>query len=128
MRHDTPFPCTHLYTFWTPQFPKLHTYLKVMKRAASCKHRQTVKKKQCEKKLFKSHLHSSKLGQKSWETCDFYKSEDGSQHGKPSCPLVVVKTKVKSAFLMWHHHGDTNTAFQLKLANFLVTQPTFMIV
>ena len=33
--------------------------LKVMKRAASCKHRQAVKTIQCEKKLFNSHLHSS---------------------------------------------------------------------
>ena len=34
-----------------------HTFaLKVMKRAASCKHRQAVKTIQCEKKLFKSHL------------------------------------------------------------------------
>ena len=37
-----------------------------------------------------------------------------------SCPLVIVKMKVKSAFLLWHHHhhGDTNTSFQVKLANF----------
>ena len=36
--------------------------LKVMKRAASCKHRQAIKTRQCEKKLFnlfKLHLHSS---------------------------------------------------------------------
>ena len=33
-----------------------------MKRADSCKHRQAVKNIQCEKKLFKSHLYSSKLG------------------------------------------------------------------
>ena len=32
------------------------------------------------------------------------------QHRKPFCSLVVAKTKVKSAFLLWHHHGDTNTA------------------
>ena len=31
-----------------------------MKRANSCKHRQAVKNIQCEKKLFKSHLHFSK--------------------------------------------------------------------
>ena len=36
--------------------------LKVMKRADSCKHRQAAKNIQCEKKLFKSYLHSSKLG------------------------------------------------------------------
>ena len=36
-----------------------------------------------------------------------------------------LETKVKSTFLLWHHHGDTSTAFQLKLANFLVTQPPF---
>ena len=33
--------------------------LKVMKRAASCKHRHAVKTIQSEKKLFNSHLHSS---------------------------------------------------------------------
>ena len=33
-----------------------------MKEAVSCKHRQVVKKIQWEKKLFKSHLHSPKLG------------------------------------------------------------------
>ena len=32
-----------------------------MKQAASCKHRQAVKFIQCEKKLFRSYLHSSKL-------------------------------------------------------------------
>ena len=32
--------------------------LKVMKRAASCKHRQAIKTVQCEKKLFNSHLYS----------------------------------------------------------------------
>ena len=36
-------------------------YLKVMKRADPCKHRQAVKSTQCEKKLFNFHLHSSKL-------------------------------------------------------------------
>ena len=36
--------------------------LQVMKRADSRKHRQAVKNIQCEKKLLKSHLHSSKLG------------------------------------------------------------------
>ena len=35
-----------------------------MKRVDSCKHRQAVKNTQCEKKLFKSHLHSSKLGKR----------------------------------------------------------------
>ena len=40
------------------------TCLKVMKRAASCKHRQAVKNIQCEKKLFKSLWHSSKLGKR----------------------------------------------------------------
>ena len=39
-------------------------YLKAMKRAALCKHRKAVKNIQCEKKLFKSHLHSSKLGKR----------------------------------------------------------------
>ena len=33
-----------------------------MKQADSYKHRQAVKNIQCEKKLLKSHLHSSKLG------------------------------------------------------------------
>ena len=36
--------------------------LKVIKPADSCKQRQAVKNIQCEKNLFKSHLHSSKLG------------------------------------------------------------------
>ena len=63
-----------------------------------------------------------------WETCYFNISEDGRQYGKPfSCPLVVVKAKLKSALLLWHHHGDTNTAFQVKLANYILTQSTFMI-
>ena len=39
-----------------------NNYLKVMKRADSCKHRQAAKNIQFEKKLFDSHLHSSKLG------------------------------------------------------------------
>ena len=60
-----------------------------------------------------------------WEKCDYNTSEDGHQHGKPSYLLIVVKTKVKSAFQLWHHHRDTNTTFQLKLANFLVPQPPF---
>ena len=38
--------------------------LKVIKRADSRKHRQAVKNIQCEKKLFKSHLHFSKLGKR----------------------------------------------------------------
>ena len=36
--------------------------LKIMKRADSFKQRQAGKNIQCEKKLFKSNLHSSKLG------------------------------------------------------------------
>lgn len=35
---------------------------------------------------------------------------------------------MKSPFLLWRHHGDSNTAFQLKLANFLEKQLPFMIV
>ena len=35
-----------------------------MKRADSCKHGQAVKNVQCERKLFKSHLYSSKLGKR----------------------------------------------------------------
>ena len=54
-------------------------------------------------------------------------TEDGRQHGKTSCPLVVVKTKMKLTFLLRRHHVDTNMAFQLKLANFLVTQPISLI-
>ena len=37
-------------------------FFKVITGTDSCKHRQTVKNIQCEKKLFKSHLHSSKIG------------------------------------------------------------------
>ena len=33
---------------------------------------------------------------------------------------------MKLALLLWHHHGDNNTAFQPKVANLLVTQPPFM--
>ena len=51
-----------------------------------------------------------------WIACDYNTLEDGRQHGKLSCPLVGVETKVKSVFLLWHHHRDTNNAFQLKLA------------
>ena len=39
-------------------------YLKAMKRAESCKHSPAAKNMQCEKKLFKSHLHFSKLGKR----------------------------------------------------------------
>ena len=35
-----------------------------MKRVDSFKDRQAVKNTQCEKKLFKSHLHSSELGKR----------------------------------------------------------------
>ena len=101
--------------------------LKVMKRAASCKHRQAVKTIQCEKKLFNSHLNSSQVRKMCWETCGFNTSQDGHQHEKPSCPLVIVKTTVKSAFLLWHRHGDTNMVFQLKLADYLVTQPEAVV-
>ena len=62
------------------------------------------------------------------ETCNFNTSEDGLQHGKSFGTLCIVKTEVKSAFLLWDHHGDTNMAFQLKLSNILVTQSLFMIV
>ena len=41
-------------------------------------------------------------------------------------PLVVIKTKKNLAFLLWRHHGDTNTDFELKPANFLVPKPRFM--
>ena len=64
--------------------------LKAMKRAASCKHRLADKNIQCEKKLFKSHLHSSTLG----------KRVEKHATSTTSCPLVVVKTNVKLAFLM----------------------------
>ena len=101
--------------------------LKVMKRAASCKHRKAVKTIQCEKKLFNSHLNSSQVRKMCWETCGFNTSQDGHQHEKPSCPLVIVKTTVKSAFLLWHRHGDTNMVFQLKLADYLVTQPEAVV-
>ena len=101
--------------------------LKVMKRAASCKHRQAVKTIQCEKKLFNSHLNSSQVRKMCWETCGFNTSQDDHQHEKPSCPLVIVKTTVKSAFLLWHRHGDTNMVFQLKLADYLVTQPEAVV-
>ena len=106
----------------TPR-PFKERLLKVMKQAVSCKHRQAVKTIQCEKKLFNSHVNSSQVRKMCCETCGFNISQDGRQHGKPSCLLVVVKTTVKSAFLLWHHHGDTNTVFQLKLADFLVAQP-----
>ena len=91
-----------------------------MKREASCKHRQAVKNIQCEKKLFTSHLHSSKLGKRveKYATSTNQKMAASMDDGRTSCPLVIVKTKVKSAFLLWHHHGDTNAAFQLKIANF----------
>ena len=100
-----------------------------MKGADSSKHRQAVKNIQCKKKLFKSHLHSSKLG----KTVEKHATSTnqkmaGHQQGKPSCLLIVVKAKMKSAFLLWHHHGDTNMAFQLKPVKFSVTQTTFMIV
>ena len=101
--------------------------LNFMKRAASCKHRQAVKTIQCEKKLFNSHLNSSQVRKMCWETCGFNTSQDGHQHEKPSCPLVIVKTTVKSAFLLWHRHGDTNMVFQLKLADYLVTQPEAVV-
>ena len=48
-----------------------------MKRAASCKHRQAVKNIQCEEKLFKSHLHSSKLGKR----VEKHATSWGHQHG-----------------------------------------------
>ena len=88
---------------------KFTSLVEVMKRAASCKHRQAVKNIQCEKKLFNSHLHSSYVRRTCWETCDFNISEDGRQNEKPSCPLVVVKTKVKSDFLLWHRQGDISS-------------------
>ena len=59
------------------------------------------------------------------DKCDFNTSEDDAQHGTSS---YCLKTKVKLTFLLSYHHGDTNTAFQLKLANFLATQLPFMIV
>ena len=71
-----------------------------MKRAASCKHRQAVKTIQCEKKLFNSHLNSSQVRKMCWETCGFNTSQDDHQHEKPSCPIVIEKTTVKSAFLL----------------------------
>ena len=42
-----------------------------------------------------------------WESCNLNTSEDGHQHETFSC-LLVVKTKVKSVFLKWHHHADVN--------------------
>ena len=47
---------------------------------------------------------------------------------KSSCLLVVVKTKMKTAFLRRRCHGDINTVFQLKPANFLITKPQFMLI
>ena len=43
--------------------------------------------------------------------------------------LVDAFCKNESAidFLVYYYHGDTNTAFPLKLASFLVTQHAFMI-
>ena len=38
---------------------RIKDILRVMKRATSCKYRQAVKTMQFQKKLFKSHLHSS---------------------------------------------------------------------
>ena len=110
----------------TPR-PFKERLLKVMKQAVSCKHRQAVKTIQCEKKLFNSHLNSSQVRKMCWETCGFNTSQDDHQHEKPSCPLVIVKTTVKSAFLLWHRHGDTNMVFQLKLADYLVTQPEAVV-
>ena len=154
------------------------TIWKIIKRAASSNHRQATTIMQCEKELFKPHLHFFKLETKmSYETCDFNTSEDSTtwkdawessrcwgclcdnctlsllpllvldwrtfskrvagrwwrQSAKNQCrpirtreiggvslsdvlyELVGVKTKVKTAFLLWHFHGDTNTTFQLKL-------------
>ena len=42
-----------------PYYKLIGDCLKVMNRAASCKHRQAVKTLQCETKLFNSHLHFS---------------------------------------------------------------------
>ena len=44
------------------QYHKKSLFLKVMKQADSCKHIEAVKNIQCQKKFFKSNLHSSKLG------------------------------------------------------------------
>lgn len=38
----------------------------------------------------------------------------------------LEKTKKNSTVLPWRHHGDTNTDFQLKPANFLVPKSRFM--
>ena len=65
-----------------------------MKRAASCKHRQAVKNIRCEKKLFKSHLHSSMLGKRveKHATSTNQRMAALMQHGKPSSLLVVLHT------------------------------------
>ena len=55
-----------LFVLLVYKFPPLYAHgdLKVMKRADSCMRRKAVKNMQCEKKLFKSHLHSSKSGKR----------------------------------------------------------------
>ena len=71
-----------------------------MKRAASCKHRQAVKTIQCAKKLSVLTYILIKLEKCVEKHATSHIQEDSRQHGKPSCPLVVVKTKVKSVFLL----------------------------
>ena len=95
--------------------------LKLMKRAPSCKYRKIIKL--CNAR--KSCSNINYILKMRWEICDFNTSEDDAQHGTSS---YCLKTKVKLTFFLSYHHGDTNTAFQLKLANFLATQLPFMIV
>ena len=97
-----------------------------MKWTVSCQYKQAIKAIQREKKYFKIYLLSSKVRKMCWQTRRFNTSENGRQQRKSFYPLVVVKTKKNSAFLLWRQREDTNAAFQLKLANFLVPIPHFM--
>ena len=65
-------------------------FLNAMKREDVCKHRQAVKTMQYEKKYFKTHLHSFKLGKSAGK-------HPTSAHQKLAAN--IEKTKKKTAFL-----------------------------
>ena len=71
-----------------------------MKQADSCKHRQAVENIQCEKKLFKSHSHSFKLGKRVEKHATSTNQKMAANMESLLVWLVVVKTKVKSTFLL----------------------------
>ena len=90
-----------------------------MKQAASCKHRAAVRNIQCEKKLFRSHLHSSKLGKRveKHATSTNYKMATSMKSLLVHCCKNESEISFLTVTWSWGHQHSISAETSLFLSN-----------